>query len=151
MPIFFFLSFIDKCNKKITVKLGEIIMNILKLGHTKGNNGIKTEEIKKFLNDSRIVLKKVAASPTVRGEIQKELAEICLEIYDVNESIPGNGNSPINDDTRNRIIKTSERIENLKDVEISCDKESGSAICTIISQSLTIKHHFQTQAISAAG
>lgn len=126
-------------------------MNILKLRHTRGNNGIKTEEIKKFLNDSRIVLKKVATSPTVKSEIQRKLAEICTEIYDVNESIPGDGNSPINDDTRDRIIKTSERIESLKDTEISCDKESGSAICTIISQSLTIKHHFQTQAVSATG
>jgi len=125
-------------------------MNILKLGHTKGNNGINTEDIKKFLNDSRIKLRKVACSSTVKAEIQKELAEICTEIYDVNESIPGDSNISISLDTISKIVKTSERISKLE-IERDIASESREVISTIVSKSLLIKQHFQTQAISAIG
>ena len=125
-------------------------MNFLKLGHTKGNNGIKTEEIKKFLNDSRIKLRKVACSATVREEIQKELTEICTEIYEVNESIPGDGDISINHDTICRIVKTSERICKLES-EKEIASESKEIINTIVSESLAIKQRFQAQTVSATG
>ena len=125
-------------------------MNILKLHHTKGNNGIKTEELKTFLNDSRIKLRKVACSATIRGEIQKELTEICTEIYEVNECIPGDGNAAINQDILRKIVKTSERISKLE-IERDIASESRDVISTIVSKSLLIKQHFQTQAISAIG
>ncbi|MFA6097110.1 MAG: hypothetical protein WC788_05785 [Candidatus Paceibacterota bacterium] len=125
-------------------------MNILKSHHAKGNNGIKTEELKTFLNDSRIKLKKVACSATVREEIQKELTEICTEIYEVNESIPGDENAALNQDTLRKIVRTSERISKLE-AERDIASESSEVINTIVSKSLIIKQHFQTRAISAIG
>lgn len=127
-------------------------MNIIKSMQKKGNGSMRAEEIKKFLNNSRIKLKKVADSTTIKSDIQLELSAICTEIYNVNECIPGAENAQINEDVICMIVKTSERIKKLENSrDLSSDKEVKSVIQTIVSESLIIKQQFQTQAISAMG
>ncbi len=58
-----------------------------KLRH-KENNGLISEEIKTFLNDSRVQLKIVASSATIEPDVRKESADICTEFYDANERMP---------------------------------------------------------------
>lgn len=119
-----------------------------KLRH-KGNNGPKSEEIKTFLNDSRDQLKIIASSATIEPDIRKELTDICTEIYDANEKIPGHENAQIDDGTICKIIKTSERIKELENKKSIC-LESKKVISAIASVSLEITQHFQTQTVSAA-
>lgn len=121
-------------------------MKLLKLKCPKGNNGIKNEDLKIFLNDSRLKLKKIASMEAIGKEIQEELTQIHKEFYEINESIPSSENVIENHTIIERIVKTSERMENLKEIK---DDESKSVISSIISGFLPFKQHFQSKAVPA--
>lgn len=123
-------------------------MDILKNLRKNKDLRLSNERIKDILQTSRLSLGQIIDRTGDRNARQ-EMQKICEDLYDVNESISSDELAKIEEPTKDTLIATTKKIEEItKKVEIF-DPRSKSVVTTIVAKTLKIRECFLSQKASA--